>query len=88
MMGDLNANVGEGVDLDCGIGPYGLGTRNNNGHKLAELCQTNNLILTNTKKKKKKLYFTPNRQMYNASHAILSSPTQQMHMDCTGQQHA
>ena len=48
MMGDLNAKVGEGADLDCGIGPYGLGTRNNNGQKLAELCQANNLILTNT----------------------------------------
>ena len=40
--------MGEGADLDCGIGPYGLGTRNNNGQKLAELCQANNLILTNT----------------------------------------
>ena len=48
MMGYLNAKVGEGAYLDCGIGPYGLGTRNDNGHKLAELCQTNNLILTNT----------------------------------------
>ena len=44
------AKVGEGADLSCGIGPYiyGLGTRNNNGQKLAELCQANNLILTNT----------------------------------------
>ena len=47
MMGDLNAKVGEGADLDCGIGPYGR-NRNNNGQKLAELCQANNLILTNT----------------------------------------
>ena len=48
MMGDLNANVGKGADLDCGIGPYGLGTRNNNGQKLAELCQADNLLLTDT----------------------------------------
>ena len=48
MMGDLNAKVGEGADLDCGIGPYGLGTRNNNGQKRAELCQADNLLLTNT----------------------------------------
>ena len=46
MVGYINAKVGEGADLDCGIGPYGLGTRNNNGQKLTELCQANNLILT------------------------------------------
>ena len=33
------AKVGEGADLGCGIGPYGLGTRHNNGQKLAELCR-------------------------------------------------
>ena len=31
MMGYLNAKVGEGANLDCWIGPYGLCTRNSNG---------------------------------------------------------
>ena len=48
MMGYINAEVGGGADLDCGIGPYGLGIRNNNGQKLAELCQAYNMILYNT----------------------------------------
>ena len=27
-MGDFNAKVGEGEDVDCGVGPFGLGVRN------------------------------------------------------------
>ena len=48
IMGDLNAKVGEGEDKECGIGPYGLGTRNERGDMLAAFCQANNLIITNT----------------------------------------
>lgn len=48
IMGDLNAKVGEGEDKECGIGPYGLGARNERGDMLAAFCQANNLTITNT----------------------------------------
>ena len=47
-MGDLNAKVGEQEDRDCGIGPYGLGKRNERGDMLATFCQANGFTITNT----------------------------------------
>ena len=48
IMGDFNAKIGEGEDRECGIGPYGLGERNERGDLLASFCQANNLTVTNT----------------------------------------
>ena len=48
IMGDLNAKVGEQEDRDCGIGPYGLGKRNERGDMLATFCQANGFTITNT----------------------------------------
>lgn len=48
IMGDFNAKIGEGEDHVSGIGPYGLGERNDRGDSLATFCQANNLVLTNT----------------------------------------
>ena len=47
--GDLNASVGKRIDehLNC-IGNYSKGECNTNGEHLIELCETHNLILTNT----------------------------------------
>ena len=47
-LGDFNAKVGEGEDIDCGIGPFGLGVRNDRGDMLASFCQTNEFEITNT----------------------------------------
>ena len=48
IMGDFNACVGEGIDKECGIGSYGLGKRNERGDMLANFCQANDMIVTNT----------------------------------------
>ena len=58
VMGDFNAKVGEGEDLECGIGPYGLGERNDRGDMLATFCQANELCVTNT------LFKQPKRRRY------------------------
>ena len=58
VMGDFNAKVGEGEDPECGIGPYGLGERNERGDMLATFCQANELCVTNT------LFKQPNRRRY------------------------
>lgn len=58
VMGDLNAKVGEGEDRVCGIGPYGLGERNERGDMLASFCQANELDIANT------LFRQPVRRRY------------------------
>ena len=58
VMGDFNAKVGEGEDKECGIGPYGLGIRNDRGDMLATYCQANDLTVTNT------LFNHPYRRRY------------------------
>ena len=47
-MGDLNAQVGIGVEPNSGIQPFGLGIRNEAGNILVEFCNANSLILCNT----------------------------------------
>ena len=47
-MGDLNAKVGGKEDKECGIGPFGLGDRNDRGDMLATFCKANSLSITNT----------------------------------------
>ena len=58
IMGDLNAKVGECEDSDNGIGPYGLGERNDRGDTLASFCRANDMIITNT------LFNHPHRRRY------------------------
>ena len=48
IMGDFNAKLGEGKEPESGIGPYGLGERNERGDLLASFCRANNLLVTNT----------------------------------------
>ena len=43
VMGDFNAKIQEGAEPESGIGPYGLG-----GDLLANFCQANDLVITNT----------------------------------------
>ena len=57
-MGDFNAKIGEGEDIDCGVGPFGLGVRNERGDMLASFCQTNEFEITNT------LFNQPLRRRY------------------------
>ena len=49
LMGDFNAKVGQddGMWRDV-MGVFGIGTRNNNGQRLLELCSEHRLCITNT----------------------------------------
>src|SRR5688572_20449866 len=47
VMGDFNGKVGNGREENI-IGPYGLGTRNENGERLISFCKKHNLFVTNT----------------------------------------
>ena len=46
--GDFNAKVGLGKDKEHGIGEYWLGTHNKSGDVLADFCEVNDLVITNT----------------------------------------
>ena len=48
VMGDFNSKVGDQADMECGLGAFGLGSRNQSGDKLTEFYRANELILTNT----------------------------------------
>ena len=57
-MGDMNAKIGEGEDLESGVGRYGLGTQNERGEMLANFCKAKNMMITNT------LFQQPPRRRY------------------------
>ena len=46
--GDFNSKVGKSTHSDQCMGPYTRGRRNENGHRLVEFCQENELILANS----------------------------------------
>lgn len=48
IMGDFNAKVGQGQLWDSGLGPFGLGHRNERGERLLDFCKINNFSITNT----------------------------------------
>ena len=47
IIGDFNAKVGDREEKKI-IGKFGLGDRNDNGERLVELCQRQNLIISDT----------------------------------------
>ncbi|XP_072020278.1 craniofacial development protein 2-like [Amphiura filiformis] len=47
LMGDLNDKVGEDNE-GCEMGKHGLGVRNDNGERLVDFCNLNNLVITGT----------------------------------------
>ena len=47
VMEDLNAEIGSGKDGEI-VGAFGLGTRNERGDRLMELCKKFNLSISNT----------------------------------------
>ena len=48
IMGDFNAKVGQGASKHQGLGPHGLGLRNESGEKLLTFSQANHLCILNT----------------------------------------
>ncbi len=56
-IGDWNAKVGK-TTPGSAVGKFGLGVRNEEGERLVEFCEQNNLIIGNT------LFDQPNRRLY------------------------
>ena len=47
ILGDMNAKVGRGKE-GTEVGPWGLGIRNERGHRLVQFCRENSLCIANT----------------------------------------
>ena len=57
IMGDFNCKVGNlHIDYPVAIGKHTVGKGNERGELLAEFCTRNNLVVTNTRFPKRKLY--------------------------------
>ena len=48
ILGDFNAKVGSIPQKDFGLGPFGMGNKNERGERLLTFCNTNKLTITNT----------------------------------------
>ena len=74
VMGDFNAKVGSGREENI-IGPYGLGTRNENGDRLVNFCKKHNLFVTNTwfqqKSTAKHTWISPGGRIKNQTDFVL-----------------
>ncbi|XP_063596643.1 uncharacterized protein LOC134773375 [Penaeus indicus] len=55
IMGDLNAKIGE-EKVQQIVGPYGLGSRNNNSERLIDFVREHKLMATNTWEEKERFY--------------------------------
>ena len=58
--GDMNAKVGEeNWDYDKVMGKHGLGQRNENGERLCDFCDMNELVITGTLLPPKNIHKAP-----------------------------
>ena len=67
-MGDMNAKIGEGEDLESGVGRYGLGTRNERGEILANFCKANNMMSTTQPPRRRYTWKSPGDQYRTYHH--------------------
>ena len=70
MIGDMNAKVGsDNVGFETIMGKEALGTQNDNGYRLVQLCATNNLVIGGSVFKHKDIHkvtwHTPNMEHWN-----------------------
>jgi exonuclease III len=74
VMGDFNGKVGENKEENL-IGPYGLGSRNDNGDRVVNFCRRHNLFVTNTwyqqKKSARHTWTAPGRDVKNQIDYVL-----------------
>jgi hypothetical protein len=49
IIGDFNAKVGSNNEgHESAMGKHGIGERNDNGERLLDICEINNLVITGT----------------------------------------
>ena len=77
IMGDFNAKVGEGQQKEAGLGPFGLGTKNERGERLLAFCEINKLKITNTQfqQPKRRIYtwISPRNERHQIDYILISN---------------
>ena len=76
IMGDFNAKVGQGQLKDSGLGPYGLGQRNERGERLLSFCKINNFAITNTHfqqhKRRRYTWVSPKQERHQLDYILVN----------------
>ena len=76
IMGDFNAKVGEGQQKESGLGPYGLGIKNERGERLLTFCQANNFRITNTQfphhPRRRYTWVSPNQDKHQIDYVLIN----------------
>ena len=77
IMGDFNAKVGEGQQKEAGLGPHGLGIRNERGERLLAFFEVNKFKITNTQfmqhPRRKYTWISPNKERHQLDYILISS---------------
>ena len=86
IMGDFNAKVGEGQQKESGLGPYGLGTRNERGEQLLTFCQANNFVITNTQfphhPRRRYTWISPRQERHQLDYVLINESWMSSFLDC------
>ena len=76
-MGDWNAKVGQGQLKDSGLGPYGLGQRNERGERLLSFCKINNFSILNTHlsnhPRRRYTWISPKQERHQLDYILVNS---------------
>ena len=86
IMGDFNAKVGQGQQKECGLGPHGLGTRNERGEQLLTFCQANNFVITNTQfphhPRRRYTWISPRQERHQLDYVLINESWMSSFLDC------
>ena len=76
-MGDFNAKVGQGQLKNSGLGPFGLGQRNERGERLLNFCNINNFSITNTHfqnhPRRRYTWISPKQERHQLDYVLVNS---------------
>ena len=78
--------IKEGQQKESGLGPYGLGTRNERGDQLLTFCQANNFVITNTQfphhPRRRYTWISPRQERHQLDYVLINESWMSSFLDC------